>query len=52
MYRKLHNVQGAQKSGITRLLVPSDPDANPKTCSDWRTVNLPDEIASHLRKRN
>ena len=52
MYQKLRNIQGSQKSSITRLLVPEDPTANPKTCTEWRSVDLPNEIATHLRNRN
>ena len=52
MFRKIRSVQGTSKQGLTRLLVPSDPTEDPKTCTGWVSVDLPTDIETHLRTRN
>jgi exonuclease III len=46
----LRNVR--QSSGITRIEVPVDPDQDPKTCNDWKTIDVPTDILQHLQTRN
>jgi hypothetical protein len=53
MYAKIRAIRKHQsRQGITKLEVPVNPDDDPKTCTQWRTVDLPDEILLLLRKRN
>ncbi len=52
MYRKIRSVQGTSKQGLTCLLVPEDIDEDPKTCTEWVSVDLPHDIETHLRDRN
>ena len=51
MYRKIRSVQGTSKQGLTHLLVPADSDGDPKTCTEWVSVDLPCDIETHLRAR-
>jgi exonuclease III len=41
-----------QKSGVTRIEIPSPPTADPKTCTSWVQIDIPDEVAFHLSERN
>ena len=41
-----------QPHGVTRLEIPSTPSADPKTCIDWQTIDIPTEIVAHLQQRN
>ncbi len=52
MFRKIRSVQGTIKQGLTRLLVPQDTEHDPKTCTEWVSVDLPRDIENHLRARN
>jgi exonuclease III len=37
-----------QQSGLTSLQVPQNPSVDPKMCSEWKTVDTPEEITSYL----
>jgi hypothetical protein len=64
MYRKIKAVRGKHKSGgFTSIQVPEpwpDPHSeytstalpNPKTATEWKTIDLPDEIVYYLLTRN
>jgi hypothetical protein len=53
MYAKLRAIRKNQtRQGIAKLEVPVNPDDDPKTCRNWRTVDLPDEILTLLQQRN
>ena len=54
MYRKLQFIRrdNTQQSGLTRLEVPSNPDQDPKNCSEWTTVDNPEDITRYLLARN
>jgi hypothetical protein len=53
MYAKIRALRKNQsRQGITKLEVPLNPTDDPKTCRQWRTVDLPDKILALLRKRN
>jgi hypothetical protein len=41
-----------QRGGITRIEVPNDPMDDPKTCTQWKMVDIPTEILHHLQSRN
>jgi hypothetical protein len=50
MYAKLRAIRKNQtRQGIAKLEVPVNPDDDPKTCRNWRTVDLPEEILALLR---
>ena len=40
------------RSGVTRIEIPVHPHDDPKTCQDWQTIDVPDEIVQHLQARN
>jgi len=44
--------QSASQKGITRLEVPMDDNENPKTCTNWRTLDVPTDILDALLRRN
>jgi hypothetical protein len=53
MFNKLKFIRGKyQKSGISSLQVPSVDGDNPKTCTDWKTVDTPSAIVAYLLERN
>jgi hypothetical protein len=54
MFDKLKSVKiKGQKQGVTRLEIPQHPDSDPKTCTEWRTIEeVPTEIVEQLQKRN
>ena len=66
MYRKIKAIRGKfHKSGFTSIEVPTSwppahtpledlPDAlpDPKTATEWKTIDLPDEIVYYLLTRN
>ena len=39
-------------NSITRILVMTDINDNPKTCTDWTEVNMPEEITTKLLQHN
>ena len=39
-------------TGITRIEVPVDPNADPKACVQWRQIEVPTEVLMHLQERN
>ena len=44
--------QSKQRNGITRIEIPIDPNDDPKTCINWKTIDVPTEILYHLQQRN
>ena len=40
------------KVGMTRIEIPVHPDQDPKTCTEWRLVDIPSEVLNHLQQRN
>lgn len=41
-----------QKSGVTRIEIPTLPTADPKTCTEWTQIDVPEEVVFHLSERN
>ena len=37
---------------MTCIEIPTPPTADPKTCTNWVQIDLPDEVAFHLKERN
>ena len=53
MYAKIRSQRDPNGiSGVSRLEVPQDKQADPKHCTHWKTVDTPTEIVHHLRQRN
>jgi exonuclease III len=53
MFTKLRGLTKPQeKQGITRLEVPVNPNDNPKTCQEWKILDVPTEILTALQDRN
>ena len=44
--------QTKNRSGITRIEVPCDQNEDPKTCTEWKMIDIPTEILHHLQQRN
>lgn len=41
-----------QRQGVTRIEIPRPPSTDPKTCTEWQTIDVPSEIVEHLQRRN
>ena len=53
MYQKLRYIRCIQKTRISRLDVPRDPaNFNYKQCTEWLTIDTPQEMESKLHKCN
>ena len=38
--------------GVTSIEIPVHPDDDPKTCTEWRTIDVPSEIVEQIQERN
>ena len=53
LFRKLKYLRSkSSKSGLTRIMIPTNPDDDPKMCTSWKTINDPQEMESLLLARN
>ena len=53
MFKKIRFLRkDKSQGGLNRIEVPVDEEDDPKTCTKWRAVDIPDEILDLLRKRN
>jgi len=53
LFQKLQVLRAVRKnSGITRIEVPTQPESDPKKCTDWQVIEVPTEILHHLQNRN
>ena len=52
VYRKLNSLKDSYDSQLNRIQVPATEFADPKECTEWRSVDLPNEIEDYLIKRN
>ena len=53
MFRKLNVLRKKNRQGgLSRLQVPVNPDVSPKTCTEWKSVELPKEINDYILARN
>ena len=53
LFRKLKYVRTiTERKGVTRVEIPSDPAADPKTCTSWIQIDVPSEILALLQTRN
>ena len=53
MFKKIRFLcKDKSQGGLNRIEVPVDEEDDPKTCTKWRAVDIPDEILDLLRKRN
>ena len=53
MFNKIRQYRGTQKTGITRLEVPTDSsNMDYERCTEWITIDTPAEIESRLLQRN
>lgn len=52
-FKKVAAARGlTNKGGLDHILVPTDPEANPKTCTDWKRIEDPVEVNAYLTERN
>jgi hypothetical protein len=40
------------RQGVTRIEIPMHPDDDPKTCTEWNTIDIPLDILRLLQERN
>ncbi|KAI2491614.1 hypothetical protein MHU86_22931 [Fragilaria crotonensis] len=53
LFRKLKNVRSSNdRYGVTRLEIPVHPEEDPKVCTEWQQIDVPEEILRHLTRRN
>lgn len=53
LFNKLRVLQNdGQRQGLTRIEIPALPGADPKTCVQWRQIEVPTEVLHHLQQRN
>ena len=53
LFEKLRSARlTGDRRGVVTLEIPVHPDADPKTCSEWRTIDVPAEIVDNLQRRN
>lgn len=52
VYRKLNGLKDTYDSQLNRIMVPVNEFAEPKECTEWRSVELPNEIEAYLLRRN
>jgi hypothetical protein len=53
LFDKLKTLRArGHQSGVTRIEIPLHPSEDPKTCDDWQTIDVPDEIVHHIQARN
>ncbi len=41
-----------EKTGVSRIAIPTNPRINPKLCDTWQQIDVPTDILYHLRERN
>ena len=53
LFSKLRSVRTKnERRGVTAIEIPVHPDVDPKTCTEWQTIDVPTEIVEHLQARN
>lgn len=53
LFQKLQILRNVRTNrGITRIEIPADPKEDPKTCTEWQTIDVPTDILQHLQNRN
>lgn len=53
LFEKLKTLRArGHRGGVTRIEIPVHPCEDPKTCTEWQTIDVPDEIVHHLQARN
>ncbi len=53
VFQELQAVRGRMGSkGLSYSEVPVDPNADPKLCTEWKKIDMPDEIVKYLLERN
>ena len=53
LFKKLKAVRKTDmRKGVTRIEIPIHPTTDPKTCTEWRQIDVPTEILQHLQTRN
>ena len=40
------------RQGVTSIEIPEHPEDDPKTCTEWRIIDVPTEVVRQLQKRN
>jgi hypothetical protein len=40
------------RTGVLRIEIPLHPNSDPKTCTEWKLIDIPSEVLCHLQARN
>ena len=53
LFRKLKPLRDPDgRKGVTRIEIPSHPETDPKSCTEWQQIEVPTDVLYHLHKRN
>jgi hypothetical protein len=53
LFQELKRVRYTRaRKGEVRLEIPLHPEVDPKSCTEWTTVEVPEDIVRHLQERN
>ena len=53
MHRKLKAVKTSyERKGVTKIEIPIHPEDDPKSCTEWQVLEIPEEILRQLQLRN
>ncbi|KAI2508519.1 hypothetical protein MHU86_5918 [Fragilaria crotonensis] len=53
LFRKISGVRKNKlRQGVTRIEIPLHPEHDPKTCTEWRQIDVPTKIVRLLQERN
>ncbi|KAI2492927.1 hypothetical protein MHU86_21605 [Fragilaria crotonensis] len=53
LFRKISGVRKNKlRQGVTRIEIPLHPEHDPKTCTEWRQIDVPTEIVRLLQEQN
>ena len=53
LFRKLKALRTTDKrQGVTRIEIPLHPGTDPKSCREWRQIEVPTEVLHQLQQRN
>lgn len=53
MYQKVTSArERGQRQGLIRIEIPVHPDADPKSCTESRVIDVTSEIVVHLQRQN
>ena len=52
IYRRLDQLKDSFDSQVKHIMTPVDRTVSPKECTEWQSVEIPQEVEKFLRERN